>query len=54
MNKCIQWSGQLALVIFVKRQCSHKKGQKKVIPLNTAKRYERRGTAKILKVIENL
>jgi hypothetical protein len=54
MNKCIQWSGTLALVIFEKRQCSHKIGQKKVIPFKTAKRYERRGTVTILKIIENL
>lgn len=54
MNKNIHWDGRLALVKFLKRVCSHRGGQQKVIPLTTARRYERKGRVKILKIIDKL
>ena len=54
MSKNVKWDGRVALVRFLKSVCTHKLGQKKVIRLALAKRYERKGRVKILKVIDKI
>lgn len=54
MKRNTQWDGRVALVKFLKGVCTHKEGQKKVIPLAAAKRYERKDRVKILKIIDNI
>jgi len=54
MNKNIQWNDKLALVRFLKSVCTHKQGQKKIIPLARAQRYEKKGRVKILKIIDKI